>query len=168
MQGITESDTEHVKRDKKFYDVETVNKHLFDVRVAALRPQDEVHTNSENVEIHSPKEYHSHICSIPWKQDDICSRQVNHINNNKHSIYLTPAARRFKSALYHAGPKERELEQLDINRQLKAGARTQSNAEWAARVLFAPKKDGKLQFCVDYWKPNKMPVKDSNPVHSMD
>ena len=48
-----------------------------------------------------------------------------------------------------------------MKRQLEAGVIEPSNSEWAAPVLFAPKKDGKLRFCIDYRRLNAMTVKDS-------
>ena len=73
---------------------------------------------------------------------------MGEINITQHSIDLIPGARPFKSAPYRAGPKTRELEQFEIEKQLKAGVIELSNSEWAAPVLFAPKKDGRLRFCI--------------------
>ena len=42
------------------------------------------------------------------------------------------------------------------------------NSDWAAPVLFAPKKDGRLRFCIDYRRLNEITVKDSYPIPRMD
>ena len=34
--------------------------------------------------------------------------------------------------------------------------------------MFAPKKDGRLRFCIDYRKLNLMTIKDSYPIPRMD
>lgn len=44
------------KGDENVRNVDTVNKYLDDVSLAALKTTDEVATFSENVEIHDPKE----------------------------------------------------------------------------------------------------------------
>ena len=41
-------------------------------------------------------------------------------------------------------------------------------SEWSTPVLFAPKKDGKLRFCIDYRKLNSMTTKDTYPLPRMD
>lgn len=72
------------------------------------------------------------------------------------------------SARYHAGPKERELEELQTERPLKDGVIEKSSAEWDYPVLFAPKKDGRLRLCVDYRMLNKMNIKDVYPLPCID
>ena len=86
------------------------------------------------------------------------------INITQHSIDLIPGACPFKSVPYRAGPKTREVEQLEIEKQLKSGVIELSNSEWEVPVLFAPKKDGRLRFCIDYHKLNLMRIKDSYPI----
>lgn len=41
-------------------------------------------------------------------------------------------------------------------------------SEWAACVLFPPKKDRKLRFCIDYRNLNAMTLKDTYPLLTMD
>ena len=97
------------------------------------------------------------------KHEHLWSGKLGKISAVKHHINLIPGARPFKSAPYRAGPKTRELEEFEVKKQLAAGVIEPSNSEWAAPVLFVPKKDGKLRFCVDYRKLNTMTVKDSYP-----
>ena len=102
------------------------------------------------------------------KHESLWDGTLGDINITQHAIYLIPDARPFKSAPYRVGPKQRELEQVEITKQLEAGVIEPSSSEWAAPVLFVPKKDGKLRFCVDYRRLNTMTVKDSYPLPRMD
>ena len=103
------------------------------------------------------------------KQDEeLWSGKLGEITATKHSIRIIEGARPSKSAPYRTGPKTRELENEEVRRQVEAGVIEESNSEWAAPVLFAPKKDGKLRFCVDYRTLNAMTVKDSYPLPRMD
>lgn len=40
--------------------------------------------------------------------------------------------------------------------------------EWASLVVFAPKKDGSIRFCVDYPKLSAINVRDSYPLSRTD
>lgn len=55
MLGITETDTKYRKCNKNVGDIDTVNQHLPDARLAALGDKDEVPITSENMERHAPK-----------------------------------------------------------------------------------------------------------------
>ena len=109
------------------------------------------------------KELHPKIRLMLRKHEHLWSGKLGKISAVKHHINLIPGARPFKSAPYRTGPKTRELEEFEVKKQLAAGVIEPSNSEWAAPVLFVPKKDGKLRFCVDYRKLNTMTVKDSYP-----
>lgn len=39
-----------------------------------------------------------------------------------------------------------------------------SDSPWASPMVLVRKKDGGLRFCVDYWKLNQVPRKDSYPL----
>lgn len=75
---------------------------------------------------------------------------------------LIPGARPFKSPSYPGGPKKRELDQLEVRKQLKSGVFETTYYESSAPVLFGNKKDGKLQFCIDYRKLTEASVKYSS------
>lgn len=56
---------------KNVRDVDNVNQHLVDTRVATLGNLDEEPITSENVEIHSPKEYHPRVRTLLRKNEEI-------------------------------------------------------------------------------------------------
>ena len=102
------------------------------------------------------------------QHEKLWSGKLGEIMSTKHSIRLIEGARPSKSAPYRGGLKTRELEKEEVRRQLEAGVIEESNSEWAAPVLFPPKKHGKLRFCIHYRKLNAMTVKDSYPLPRMD
>ena len=51
---------------------------------------------------------------------------------------------------------------------LRAGVIEPTLTEWASPMFFVPKKDGTMQFCVDYRKLNAVTVRDSYPLLRMD
>lgn len=67
-----------------------------------------------------------------------------------------------------AGPKTREYEHFEIKKHLKDGVIEHSVSLWDASVLFAPKKDGRIRFCVNYRTINPMKVKGSFHLPVMD
>ena len=58
---------------------------------------------------------------------------------------------------------EEEL-QKRLQELVKAGHIRPSKSPWAAPVLFTPKKDGGLRFCVDYRGLNSVTERDQHPL----
>lgn len=120
------------------------------------------------MELHTPKEFHPRIRALLRKHEHLLSGKLGHTHPTTQRTDLVLGAKWVKSEPYRAGPKARELEEFEIS-QLVVGVIEHSNTEWDATVLlFAPKNDGQLPFCVDYGKLNKMTVKDSYPLQSID
>lgn len=86
-------------------------------------------------------------------------KNLGNIRDTTHCIDLIPGARRFDTTTYRAGSAGHELEEFEIKLQLSTSFIKHSNDEWAAPVLFVPKKDRRLQFSFDYQELNKMNVK---------
>lgn len=80
----------------------------------------------------------------------------------KNRIDLVQDAKLFKSPPLLAGRKTREKERLDVKKQLKTEAIKPAVSEWAATVLFEPKKVGKLHFSIGHRKLNTVTVKDTD------
>lgn len=158
------TETKYTKRYKNIGDLYTINKHLADSMLPTLGKDDQEPIASENLEIHAPNKLHHPIRALLHKHEDIWSGKLGNISATTHRIDLVPGTRPFKSAPYCARQNFREFEGFEIKRQLAAYVIDSSNAEWAALVLFAPKKDGRLRFCVDYRKLNRMTTEDSYPL----
>ena len=93
---------------------------------------------------------------------------LGEVSTSAHRIDTPDDVRPFRSQPYRAGPKQRELIETEINRQLEMGVITPSKSEWASPVLLVPKSDGSWRFCVDYRRLNQMTLKDSYPLSRMD
>ena len=72
------------------------------------------------------------------------------------------------SSLYKMSVPELEACRTYITENLQKGFIESSDAPWAAPVLFAPKSDGSLRFCVDYRKLNAITRKDQYPLPLID
>ncbi len=57
-------------------------------------------------------------------------------------------------------PAEHEIVEKHVQEMLTEGVISPSNSPWAAPVVLAPKKDGTIRFCVDYWALNEVTKKD--------
>jgi len=81
-----------------------------------------------------------------------------------HRIDLIPDAKPYARTPYRLSKFETEEMQKIVEELLGQGLIRPSTSPWAAPVLFAPKKDGKLRFCVDYRVLNKQTVRNYFPI----
>jgi hypothetical protein len=81
-----------------------------------------------------------------------------------HRIDLIPEAKPYARTPYRLSKFESEEMQKIVEELLVQGLIRPSTSPWAAPVLFAPKKDGKLRFCVDYRVLNKQTVRNYFPI----
>ncbi len=156
------------KRDLHAKDESLINKHLSDLRESHMEDDDEP-TRARDIPLPDlPRQYEPRVREMLRRHEDMWLGKLGNITVTEHAFDLVPGARPFKSPPFRAGPKTRELVQFEVNKQLKAGVIEPVQSEWAAPVLFDPKKDGKLRFCVDYRKLNTLTVRDSYPLPRMD
>ena len=93
---------------------------------------------------------------------------LGEIHHVKHRIELKEGAKPVFQPPYRAGPDKREKERAEIQKMLDMDVIEEAECEWASPVVFAPKPDGTLRFCVDYRRLNAMTVRDSYPIPRMD
>ena len=87
----------------------------------------------------------------------------------EHHIDLMPDAKPLRSVPYRAGIRMRDIEKAEVDKMVEQGVAVPAPpTDWAAPVVFAPKKDGTLRFCVDYRRLNAMTVRDAYPIPRMD
>lgn len=84
-----------------------------------------------------------------------------------HRIELTNNAKPSFQKPHCAGPVQRKLEE-DIEKMVNLDVIEPATSEWAAPIVFAPKKCGSLCFCVDYLCLKAATVRDSYPISRMD
>ena len=85
----------------------------------------------------------------------------------QHSI-PTGAARPVRGGRYRLSPHEKDIIREHVKEMLRLGVITPSKSAWAASVVLAPKKDGKLRFCVDYRRLNNITARDEFPLPRID
>ena len=88
---------------------------------------------------------------------------IGRVNITKHRFELVEGATPVHQPVRRAGPQQRELQWSEIKKQLADDVIEPSTAEWAAPIVFAPKKDGTLRFCIDYRRLNAVTKRDSYP-----
>lgn len=93
---------------------------------------------------------------------------LGRISVAKHRIDLMSGSTPVHSAPYRAGPKVREFQRTKINRMFEQEVLESVTTEWAAPIVFAPKKDGIMRFCVDYRRLNAIAQRDSYPIPRID
>lgn len=87
----------------------------------------------------------------------------------QHKIRLTPDAKQPINQRYRpVNPSlEKDLrEQLD--KWIQHGVIEESNSPWNFGLVAAPKKNGKVRWCVDYRPLNQITVKDSHPIGNIE
>ena len=85
-----------------------------------------------------------------------------------HKIDLQPGSQPQHRSPYRMSPKEMEELKKQIYRFLELGHIRPSISPDGAPVLFAPKKDGGLRFCIDYRALNKNTIKNRYPLQKID
>lgn len=70
--------------------------------------------------------------------------------------------------LYQAGPRVPEFEKHEIDRMLEMDVIEPVQKDWEALLVFAPKKEGTLLFCVYYCKLDAVTVQDYYPILPME
>ena len=160
--------TMYRKRNINARDTSVINQYLGNERNSHM-DEDQRPTTADDIDLSDvDKRHHSKIRSMLRKHEGMWSGKLGEISVTEHHIDLVKGARPFKSQPYRAGPKAIELEKFEIDKQLKAGVIEPTISEWASPVLFVPKKDGTLRFCIDYRKLNGMSTRDSYPIPRMD
>ena len=64
-------------------------------------------------------------------------------------------------------PVEDEIIWKHIAEMAKRGVIRESKSPWAAPILLADKKNGKIRFCIDYRRLNKVTIQDAYPLPKM-
>lgn len=99
---------------------------------------------------------------MPSEFQHMWDGRLERITTAKHRIEIfKPATRRVHSLLHHAGSETCEFEKTEIDRFLNTNITEPTQIEWASPTLFAPKKEGALQFCIDYRILNAITKRDS-------
>jgi hypothetical protein len=83
-------------------------------------------------------------------------------------IETLPGATPVNRPIYRLSPTELDELRRTLDNLLAKGFIRPSTSPWGAPVLFAPKKDGGLRFCIDYRGLNKQTVKNAYPLPRAD
>lgn len=99
---------------------------------------------------------------------DMWSGKLGRTDVVEHCIELTKDSRPFRSAPYRAGRETRELEELKVQKQLKADVIELATSELASPVLFVPKKDESFRWCIHYSRLNEASINHTYPLFCID
>jgi len=114
-------------------------------------------------------ELHERIRAVMQRHESMWSGQaLGALMATRHHIELAPGAKPVRFPPLRAGPKAREAEAAEIERQLAADVIEPTSSEWGFPVVLMPKKDGTLRFFVDYRLLNAVFKRDSYQLPRMD
>ena len=157
----TDKPNRYQKRDDlKVEASKKMDKHLADAKEAKIQDEEKPFTADDLDLIDVDAKYHANIGDMMRKHEDMWSGKLGNITVTEHTIDLEPGACPHRAVPDRSGPKERELQGVDLRKWLDEDAIEPSKSPWAAPVLFVPKKDGRMRFCVDYRKLNAVTVKN--------
>ena len=90
---------------------------------------------------------------------------MGHTSATKHKIVLKdPYTPPFKECFRQIPPPQLDEVRENLKLMLDAGVVRPSNSPWCNAVVLVQKKDGSLQFCIDFRRLNTLTVKDSHPL----
>jgi len=165
----TDKPNRYQKRDDlKVEASKKMDKHLADAKEAKIQDEEKPFTADDLDLSDFDAKYHANIRDMMRKHEDMWSGKLGNITVTEHTIDLEPGARPHRAVPYRSGPKERELQGVELRKWLDEDAIEPSKSPWAAPVLFVPKKDGRMRFCVDYRKLNAVTVRDLYPLPRID
>lgn len=94
---------------------------------------------------------------------DLFSEHPNRTNACEHVIHCGDAEP-FRSAPYRVPKRYEKAYYEEIDYMLNLGIIRPSKSPWASPVVIVPKPDGKIRFCVDYRRLNKLTIMDAFPM----
>ena len=106
----------------------------------------------------SYKSYKFELIQQLEKYEEMWDGHLVTVNATYHYIQIPPGTIPSHQPPYRAGPTKREHEKSEVDKMLKMSVIEPSTSEWVAPVVFAPKKDGLLRFCIYYHHLNAVTV----------
>jgi hypothetical protein len=79
-----------------------------------------------------------------------------------------PSTNPISKAPYRMASSELKELKEQLQELLDKGFTHPSISPWGALVLFVKKKDGSMTMCIDYWKLNKVTIKNRYPLPRID
>lgn len=113
--------------------------------------------------------YGEGFLSMSSDLQSILVRLLGCITAAKHRIeQLDKPTKLVHLAQYRTGTKRKEFEKAEIFKMMERLVIEPTQTEWAVPILFAPKKNGTLQFCGNYRRLNAVTKRDSRPIPRVD